>query len=162
MLSFADELARGGLIRPVDVARALDIQRHLSQVVQRFLYSVQQLNGTMQRIVEEYTRDSMMLEGLPQMLSGECLADSLLNYLGTVVDDVAIVIALALQFQSNRDDSMGGIKNAWLQNHPRELAPVGPLLAELDQPGSWWDDLFKTRAGMRQLVVHKLMSQEVV
>lgn len=153
MLSFVRKLS-SSLIEPEDVPRALDIERHLEQAVKRFLYSMQQFDETMQQIVVEHKHDSMGFGRWAHLFKGECLADSLLNYLGIVVDDVAIVISLTLQFRSNRDDSMGGIKHAWLQNQANELAPVGGLLTELEQPGSWWSDLFKTKAGMRQLVVH--------
>ena len=154
MLSLADELTTASLVPPAAVPRSKDIQRHLGRAVHRFLYSMQQFNGTMQKVVEEHKRDGMGWESMPHLIGGECQADSLLNYLGIVVDDVAVVIALAMQFQGSRDDSMGGLKHAWLQDHAVQLTPVGSLLAELEQPGSWWHELFKPKAGMRQLVVH--------
>jgi hypothetical protein len=88
-------------------------------------------------------------------LEAGTLADHVLSYLGTFVDDIAVGITLAMGYFGPNPkkpiDSMGSLKS--YQTHA-DLAPVASLLAELDNPGSWWDLAFKPKAGGRQLLVH--------
>ncbi len=85
----------------------------------------------------------------------ECLADHILTYLNTMVDDVAILVVLATGYIASKPsktiDSMGKLRRS-----RDELAfdSVRPLLIETDSPGSWWDIGFTTGRGARQLLVH--------
>jgi hypothetical protein len=87
----------------------------------------------------------------------ECFADHVLSYLNTVVDDIAIVVALATGFSASKPsfaiDSMGKLRRPEFRNEAG-FAPIKALLDETDTPGSWWDLGFTRATGARQLMVH--------
>lgn len=143
---------------PDDLRRAAQLEHHFRTLCQRFVFTLQQLNGLMQELVHCHSpgqpppHASMAIH-----CKAECLADHVLTYLNTMVDDVAIVVVLATGFIPSKPskviDSMGKLRR---QESRDELAfaPVRPLLAETDTAGSWWDLGFTTGTGARQMMVH--------
>jgi hypothetical protein len=82
------------------------------------------------------------------------LADHVLTYLNTLVDDVAIGVGLATGVDSSKTiESMAQLRSKDFRKEPA-LTPVQPLLVETYTPGSWWDLGFKRCTGARQLMVH--------
>ena len=86
------------------------------------------------------------------MFQAECFADHALTYLSTMVDDVALVMALATELNMPETvDSMGKLRSC--QDHPT-LTPVRTLLEDLNQHQSWWQLGFLPKKGARQLLIH--------
>jgi hypothetical protein len=144
------------LADPDDRRKAAQLEYHFRTVCQRFVFTLQQLNGLMQELV----LCANPVRSLPPLtmslnFQAECLADHVLTYLNTMVDDVAIVIVLATgPSKANRTiDSMGKLRRPESRHEPA-FALIKPLLDETDTPGSWWDLGFTTGTGARQLMIH--------
>jgi hypothetical protein len=152
------ESLRADPILPMSVrGSAANLHWHFWTVCQRFVYSLQHLNGLMQRMAANWDSDPLALDSLQIFLEAECQADHVLTYLNTIVDDIAQVIILATGVKhpnnSGSLESMGGLKNPAVVGLPA-LSPVRTLLVELDNPGTWWELAFKPRKGARQLLIH--------
>lgn len=143
---------------PVERRRAAQLEHHFRTLSQRFVFTLQHLNGLMQRLVQCTTPGSPMPHCTMALnLEAECVADHVMTYLNTIVDDVAILIVLSLGFSLPKHampiDSMGKLRRLHLRGC-EGLAPVADLLDETSTPTSWWDLGFATTTGARQLVVH--------
>lgn len=146
------------LANPDDRRRAAQLEHHFRTLCQRFVFTLQQLNGLMQELVHCASPGRLLPPASMALnFKCECLADHVLTYLNTIVDDVAIVVVLATDFiplkPSKAIDSMGKLRRPESRDEPA-FAPVKPLLAETDTPGSWWDLGFTTGTGARQLMIH--------
>ena len=134
--------------------RAAQLEYHFRTLCQRFVFALQQLNRLMRELVQCYSHEQIRSSSMGVHFQAECLADNVLTYLNTIVDDVAIVTALATGFTSpDSIDNMGKLLSTGVRNNPA-LAPVKTLLDDLDQPGSWRELAFKQKQGARQLLVH--------
>jgi len=136
--------------------KAAQLEYHFGKVCERFVFSLQHLNGLLPRLLQEEFPSIMRLQ-----LEAECDADHVLTYLNVLVDDVALVILLATGHPiSKHTDSMSGlvrIARDSLDNRPipPALKPVMPLLLELlTRADSWWERAFKPKTGARQRIVH--------
>jgi hypothetical protein len=137
-----------------DRRRAAQLERHFRTLCQRFVFALQELNGLLQELVNSYAHRHIPTATMRIHFQAECLADHVLTYLNTIVDDVAIVTALATGFtRADPIDNMGKLRSPKVRNDPA-LAPVKALRDDLDQAGSWWELAFKKEQGARQLLVH--------
>lgn len=138
-----------------DRQRAAQLDHHFRTLCSRFVFALQELNSLMQELVDRHAHDQPPpLASMRIHLQAEVLADHVLTYLNTIVDDVAIVIALATGFtKPDSIDSMGKLRKP-AYRHDVALAPVKSLLDHTDNAGSWWDLAFKREQGARQLLVH--------
>jgi hypothetical protein len=109
----------------------------------------------MPELVQCYTDPLIPFASQALHFKAECLADHVLTYLNTLVDDVAIGVVLATGFAPSKPedtiDSMGKLRRD--RNKPA-FAPVQALLGETYTSGSWWDLGFERGTGARQLMVH--------
>lgn len=142
------------LTNPDERRRAAQLEHHFRTLCQRFVFSLQQLNGLMQELIHCYSQQDVSHDSMKVGFQAECLADHVLIYLNTIVDDVAIGTAIATGFaKPDPIDNMGKLRNLKDRTNP-VLAPVKHLLDELDLAGSWWELAFKKEQGARQLLVH--------
>lgn len=146
------------LANPDDRRRAAQLEHHFRTLCQRFVFSLQQLNGLMQDIVNGGSPSGLpVASSMSLNFEGECLADHVLTYLNTMVDDVAIVVVLATGLtpleSSSAIDSISKLLRKKVRDEPA-FAPVKPLFAETDTPGSWWNLGFTMGTGARQLLIH--------
>ena len=132
--------------------KAARLSRHLTHALERFTYSLQELNLRMQNIAARFDKVGTLVGASHAFTEAGSLADSTLMYLGIFVDDIALLVTTVFPTPKKAGiDSMGSLKgNAKLP----ELKEVSELLLELDQSGSWYDIGFRKRHGMRQLIVH--------
>jgi hypothetical protein len=146
------------LVHPDTHQNAAQLEHHFKMLCLRFVFSLQELNGLMQELVQCHIPDQ------PEPLASDalhykagCLADHILTSLNTLVDDVSIGVVLSTGFVPSSPggaiDSMGQLRSLKARNEPA-FAPVQSLLVETDTPGSWWDLGFKRGTGARQLMVH--------
>jgi hypothetical protein len=109
----------------------------------------------MPELAQCYTDHPIPLASDALHFKAECLADHVLTYLNTLVDDVAIGVVLATGFIPSKPgdaiDSMGKLRQA---RNKLAFAPVQSLLCETYKSGSWWDLGFERGTGARQLMVH--------
>jgi hypothetical protein len=148
-----DALRAGPFLAMDDRSKAAKLQQHFGEVSRRFLYSLQHLNGLMQRMAAGLASRSFPPE-VPQIeLEAGCQADHVLTYLNIMVDDVAQAIVLATGLKNDRIESMGQLKHDEIATLPA-LSAVRGLLKELNDPESWWGLAFKPRHGARQLLIH--------
>lgn len=150
-----EALREGLFLELSDRGKAAKLQDHFGQVCHRFIYSLQHLNELMQRMSDNFASSSFVLDSLQIHLEAGCQADHVLTYLNMMVDDIAqvIVLATAVAHPKKRTESMGDLKHKAIMELPA-IAPVHSLLAELENPGSWWELAFKPRQGARQLLIH--------
>jgi hypothetical protein len=151
-----DALKRGPFLRgKPEGMKAAQLEFHFTEVCQRFVFSLQHLNGLLPQLLHAYTGQRPPPPSVSRLqFEAECEADHVLTYLNTLVDDIALVILLATGHPISKDaDSMGKLRRDSLRNEPA-LAPVKPLLLEMDQPNSWWGLAFVQQTGARQLIVH--------
>jgi hypothetical protein len=142
------------LISPDDRQRAAQLEHHFRNVCQRFVFTLQHINGLMQQLVCSYRKEQFPLDAPALNFQAECLADHILTYLNTIVDDIAIVTALATDYSSpDPIDNIAKLRNLRIRNDAA-IAPVKTLLDELDSAGSWWELAFVKKLGARQLLVH--------
>lgn len=150
------EALRAGPFLPMsDRSKPANLQQHFGEVSRRFVYSLQHLNRLMQRMATNFECERFALDSQQIDLEAGCQADHVLTYLNTIVDDIAQVIVLAtgVTHPKQRVESMGDLKHPAVIGLPA-LAPVHPLLNELNNPGTWWELAFKPRHGARQLLIH--------
>jgi hypothetical protein len=150
------EALRSGpfLGNPADKMKAAQLQQHFTEVCRRFVFSLQSLNGLMQQMADAYSQEPPSPQLMELDFEAGCHADHVFSYLGTLVDDIAILIVRATGATGKKDiDSMGVLKHPNVRKQPA-LAPVQPPLVALDNPGSWWELAFKTLQGVRQLLIH--------
>jgi hypothetical protein len=150
------EALRTGTFLPMsDRSKLANLNHHFGEVCQRFVYSLQHLNGLMQRISANFELGPLALDSRQVYLEAGCQADHVLTYLNTIVDDIAqvIVLATAVTHPKQRTESMGDLKHPAVIALPA-LAPVYSLLQELNNPGTWWELAFKPHHGARQLLIH--------
>lgn len=135
--------------------KSANIKLHFGEVCRRFLYSLQHLNGLMQRMASNFDCGSFAIDAQRIHLEAGCQADHVLTYLNSLVDDIAQVIVLATGVANpkQRTESMGDLKHPAVIGLPA-LAPVCTLLHELNNPGTWWELAFKRHHGARQLLIH--------
>lgn len=138
-----------------DRQRAAQLEHHFRTLCHRFVFAFQDLNSLMQELVDSYAHHQLPpVASMRIHLQAEVLADHVLTYLNTIVDDVAIVIALATGFaEPDSIDNMAKLRNPDYRNDAA-LAPVKSLLDHVDNAGSWWALAFKREQGARQLLVH--------
>ncbi len=137
-----------------DRQRAAQLEHHFRSVCQRFVFTLQNLNTLMQELVQCYSQDDVSFNSMNLCFKAECLADHVLTYLNTIVDDVAIATGLATGITRPEPiDNMGKLRSSKNRTDPA-LTPVKSLLDELDKAGSWWELAFKKEQGARQLLVH--------
>ncbi len=146
------------LANPDDRRRAAQLEHHFRTLCQRFVFTLQQLNGLMQELVDCHPPGQPPpVASMAIHFKAQCLADHVLTYLNTMVDDVAILVVLATGFVPSKPskaiDSMGKLRHVKSRDEPA-FAPVKALLVETDAPGSWWKLGFTTGTGARQLMVH--------
>lgn len=159
ILRIFDALKTGPFLAdPDEQQRAAQLEHHFRTLCQRFVFTLQQLNGLMHELVLcASPGQPLPLVTMSLNFKAECLADHVLTYLNTIVDDVSIVAALATGFipskPSRAIDSMGKLRRLESRDEPA-FAPIKPMLAETDTPGSWWDLGFTTGTGARQLMIH--------
>jgi hypothetical protein len=146
------EALRTGPFLPMsDGGKAANLHDHFVEVCRRFIYSLQHLNGLMQRMAANFEREPFALDSQQVDLEAGCQADHVLTYLNTIVDDIAQVTILAAGMTPKPDmESMGKLKANGLPT----LAPVHTLLGELKNPGTWWQLAFERGEGARQLIIH--------
>ncbi len=153
-----DALRTGPFLTNPDDLRPAQLEHHFRTLCQRFVFTLQQLNGLMQELVL-CANPGRPLPPVSMALNfkAECLADHVLTYLNTMVDDVAIMVVRATGFipsnPSRAIDSMGKLRSPKYRSEPA-FASIKPLLAETDTAGSWWELGFKTGKGGRQLMIH--------
>jgi hypothetical protein len=145
------------LTNPADKIRVSGLQSHFTEVTQRLVFSLQQINDLMQQMAAEFAISQMSMS-LPKItLEAGCHADHVLTYLNSMLDDIAHCIMFSTGFVSPDPkrpiDSMGGLKRKDIRSTPA-LAPVSSLLSELDDSDSWWKLGFKAGVGARQLLIH--------
>lgn len=148
------DLLRGGsfLVDPTERRRAAQLVHHFTMVCHRFVFAMQDLNRLMQDFAGCYSQGKYPTTGVMQIrFQAECLADHVLTFLSTVVDDVAIVIALSTGVA--RIDSISTLRSPENRDNPA-LAPVMALIKDLDRDGSWWNLGFRREQGARQLLLH--------
>jgi hypothetical protein len=120
----------------------------------RFVFTLQELNSLMQSLRISYAARRSPIETMESVVHAECLADHVLSYLNNIVDDVAIVSAMAMGYQGNQSiEGMGTLRNSTVRSDT-SIAPIRRFVDELDDPGSWWDMAFRREQGARQLLVH--------
>jgi hypothetical protein len=146
------------LANPDKHRHAAQLEDHCRKLWLRFVFVLQEVNGLMPALVQCYIPDHPAPFASQAIhFKAECLADHVLTYLNTLVDDVAIGVVLATGFVPSKSqqkiDSMGKLRGLKDRNEP-SLVPVQPLLVETYTPGSWWDLGFKKGTGARQLMVH--------
>jgi hypothetical protein len=154
-------MGRGKFLADMAQKRALQLQFHFAELCRRLVFSLQHLNQIMQEMARLHAQPVPPLMTLDaDSVQASIHADHVLSYLGTLVDDVAVVSTLAIDYSGPPDDpidSMGKLKNKLKSkdNQTRQaMAPIASLLSELENVGSWWDLGFKRTAGGRQLLVH--------
>ncbi len=134
--------------------RAAQLEHHFREVCSRFVFALQHVNGLMQELVNTYEDETRRHETMSLHFQAECHADHILTYLNTLLDDVAIVTALATGYVSSDPiDNVGKLRSPKIRNDT-SLVVVKPLLDDLDRPGSWWELAFQKGKGARQLLVH--------
>ena len=150
-----EALRAGPFLLMSDRGKAANLQQHFGEVCRRFVYSLQHLNGLMQRMADNFAREPFAPDSQQIDLEAGCQADHVLTYLNTIVDDIAQVIVLAtgVTHPKQRTESMGDLKHPAVIGLPA-LAPVHTLLNELNNPGTWWELAFKPHHGARQLLIH--------
>jgi hypothetical protein len=159
ILQVFEALRTGPFLIDVDgKRRAGQLQYHFSEVVRRFIYSLQHLNVLMQRMADVYPDVARTHELVQLDLQAGCQADHVLTYLNTIVDDIAHIIVLATgathpKHPKKQFESMGDLKNPAGLTVPA-LAPISARLQHQDTQGSWWDLAFRHRSGARQLLIH--------
>lgn len=137
-----------------DAERCRQIHKHLGDACSRFIYSLLEVNRLMHLVTEQYRRDKTSIPAFPYLFRAGCFADSAMSYLGRVVDDAAIITAIATGIiREEPIDGIGRLRNLKTQEHPL-LAPLHPLFAELDRDHSWWNLGFRRGSGARQLLMH--------
>lgn len=143
------------LTTSADKMRAVQLEFHFREVCGRFLFGLQHLNALMQVMASNFELSPFRPGVIALPLHAGYHADHILTYLNTVVDDIAQVIVLltGVSHPKQRTESMGDLKHSAVIGLPA-LAPINPLLSELNNPGSWWDFAFKPHAGARQLLIH--------
>lgn len=134
--------------------RAANLEHHFSKVFSRFIFSMQDLNRLMHELADSHSNGPQSMTDMGICYQSECLADHVMSYINTILDDVAMMTAQATGFVGNPPvDSMGKLRGNDIRDDPA-LAPVKTLLDVLDNAGSWWELGFKKRQGARQLLVH--------
>ncbi len=146
-------------VDPHELQKAAQLEHHFRTLCQRFVFVLQDLNRFMQELVSGSSLSQPPpIANMRIHFQAECQADHVLSYLNTIIDDVAIVIALATGFsRTHAIDNMGKLLGKARDPKHRDdlaLAPIKSLLDELDQPGCWWELGFKQKQGARQLLVH--------
>lgn len=137
-----------------DAERCRQIDRHLGDVCSRFIYSLLELNRQMQFVAKQYRVDGTSVSSFSNLFRAGCFADSAMSYLGRMVDDAAIISAIATGVMRDVPiDNIGLLRNPKTQDHPL-LIPLRPLFAELDRDDSWWSLGFRRGSGTRQLLMH--------
>ncbi len=146
---------------PAKAMEAVRLEFHYRQITERFIFGLQQVNTLMQRMAALFNSGGISLEFHSIHLAAGCYADHILTYLNSMVDDIALAITHATGYSGSRSalpiDSMGKLKNLITQGKsgpPPALAPVGSLVTELVNAGSWWDLAFGHGKGIRQLIIH--------
>src|SRR6267143_1614215 len=129
-----EALRTGPFLLMSDRGKAANLQQHFGEVCHRFVYSLQHLNGLMQRMADNFAREPLAPDSQQIDLEAGCQADHVLTYLNTIVDDIAQVIVLAtgVTHPKQRTESMG----------------------DLNHPGTWWELAVKPHHGARQLLIH--------
>jgi hypothetical protein len=111
---------------PYERRRAAQLEHHFRNLCSRFVFALQEVNGFLQEIVHSYSPGG--LSNMRPYFLAECLADHILTYLNTIVDDVAIVTALATGCAgADQIDNMGKLRNPNNRDDPA-LNPVRTLL----------------------------------
>ncbi|WP_291984282.1 hypothetical protein [Luteitalea sp.] len=137
----------------VEHERALALDYHLGETFSRLLFVLQELNHVMQELGATYDRGGDDWSSPHLYMLGECLADQSMAYLGMVVDDIAILVAIAVGAPGV--DGMGALKRTKTIAVLRaENAAIADSVTSLDESGSWWDVGFRRGAGVRQLITH--------
>jgi len=150
-----EALLAGPFLLMSDRGKPANLQQHFGEVCHRFIYSLQHLNRLMQRMAANFERESRGLDSQQIYREAGCQADHVLTYLNTIVDDIAQVIVLVtgVTHPKQRTESMGDLKHPAVIGLPA-LAPVHPLLNELNNLGTGWELAFKPHHGARQLLIH--------
>ncbi|MFZ5930240.1 MAG: hypothetical protein ACOY15_03375 [Pseudomonadota bacterium] len=139
-----------------EIKKAAQLEHHFRTAFMRFVFALEDLNVHMQELADGQPTEPgwIILKSARIKFRAECLADHVLTYLNMIIDDVAILVALATGFNNSHPiDNMGKLRNPNHRND-KALAPFKSLLDDLDLPGSWWDLAFKKAKGARQLLVH--------
>src|SRR4051812_32448903 len=89
------EALRSGPFLPMtERGKPANLQEHFGEVFHRFIYSLQHLNGLMQRMAANFETGPFAPDAQQIYFEAGCQADHVLTYLNTIVDDIAQVIVL--------------------------------------------------------------------
>lgn len=112
-------LKAGDFLTPEERQRAAQLEHHFRTVCQRFVFTLQELNQLMQDLALSYSSPDFGVASMKLHFQAECLADHVLTYLNVIVDDVAIVTALATGLSSASPiDNMSTLKSKGFRNDP--------------------------------------------
>ena len=81
---------------PEERRRATNLEHHFSTVFGRFIFSMQDLNRLMHEFADSYSNGPEQMASMGIRYQSECLADHVLSYLNTILDDVAMMTAMAI------------------------------------------------------------------
>jgi hypothetical protein len=135
--------------------KAKNLEHHFYTVFGRFVFSMQDLNRLMHEHAECYSNNPLSMPSMNTMgiiYQSGCLADHVLSYLNTIIDDVAMMTAQAMGVVPS--SSVDSMNNLYMKRNHSALAPVKMLLDEFDIAGSWWKLGFQRGQGARQQLVH--------
>src|SRR3954453_937740 len=90
---------------------AADLAHHFRTVFVRFVFSMQELNRLMHELADICSNSNGpgRAEARRIIYQSECLADHVMNYLNTIVDDVAIITVQATKFNVRSIESMNNL-----------------------------------------------------
>src|SRR5215216_1970663 len=111
ILQIFNALKTGPFLTNPDKHRsAAQLEDHCRKVWLRFVFALQEVNRLMPDLVQCYTDHPIPFVSQALHFKAECLADHVLTYLNTLVDDVAIGVVLATGFVSlKRGDAINSM-----------------------------------------------------
>src|SRR6267143_621866 len=78
-----EALRTGPFLLMSDRGKAANLQQHFGEVCHRFVYSLQHLNGLMQRMADNFAREPLAPDSQQIDLEAGCQADHVLTFHGT-------------------------------------------------------------------------------
>lgn len=139
------------LTRPA-IAKFLRLETHFGRVSQRLFFTLQELAHVLLTMEAGTERAALMPhEEMYLTARAECLAEAVMPYVGTILDDIADLLPHLLKDSRLTDiDSMSRL----LYETRTHDGPIADHLRTLRSEGSWYKLAFERKAGLRQLTVH--------
>ncbi|MFL5245111.1 MAG: hypothetical protein ACJ8FY_23660 [Gemmataceae bacterium] len=135
--------------------RSTGIARHFSIVLDRLLHSLDIIQRTIAKRQDNFDHEGT--DWTP-WIQTEIAADSVLTYLGILVDDIGKLVPLVFDNErlNNKGepilDSFSKLKDEVINQS--FFTPLLTLFQELDRAQSWWKLGIERRQGIRQRLVH--------